>query len=339
MAKPRKQIVDLSETSYYHCIGRCVRRAFLCGDDQYTGKNFDHRKDWMLSRLSFLSRIFAIDVAAYAFMSNHYHLVLRIDQDTAKRWDEREVCRRWKRMFSQPLIVQKYLRGEGSDAERGKAREIINEWRRRLYDLSWFMKQFNEYIARLANAEDLCKGRFWESRFKSQALLGESAVLTCMAYVDLNPVRANMANTPEDSSFTSIQQRLQQVVERQQKSTQNNKQMTKSIAPIKLMPLVKQKTDNHPHAIGYTLKEYTSLIDWVSRAKRTDKKGAVDASAPKLIQRMGLNLDELVDYVLTFDDEHHYPVAHGPLDKIKSYTNTIKQKFIRGQNRIKLAYQ
>ncbi len=80
-----------------------------------------------------------------------------------------------------------------------------------LKNLSWFMRTLNEYIARLANAEDGVKGRFWEGRFKSQALLDEQALLAAMAYVDLNPVRAGIADTPENSDYTSIQERLGEV--------------------------------------------------------------------------------------------------------------------------------
>ena len=78
MTRPRSSLVSVSDTPYYHCIGRCVRRAFLCGKDPVSGKSFEHRKQRILERLKLLTEVFAIDLCAYALMSNHYHLVLRL---------------------------------------------------------------------------------------------------------------------------------------------------------------------------------------------------------------------------------------------------------------------
>jgi hypothetical protein len=162
MIKPRSQLIDINQTPYYHCICRCVRRAFLCGEDHVTGQSYEHRKAWVVDRLACLSHVFAINIASYAVLSNHYHLVLRVDKQQALNLDDRQVAKRWKKLYSWPLLVHRYLHGETKSAETRKAQEIIQTWRERLYDISWFMRCLNEYIARRANEEDQCKGRFYK---------------------------------------------------------------------------------------------------------------------------------------------------------------------------------
>ncbi len=73
MPKPRKVQVSLETTPYYHCVSRCVRRAFLCGVDDLSGKSYEHRREWIVDRIKELVEIFAIDTCAYSVMSNHYH--------------------------------------------------------------------------------------------------------------------------------------------------------------------------------------------------------------------------------------------------------------------------
>ncbi|WP_348650711.1 hypothetical protein [Thalassomonas sp. RHCl1] len=83
MTQARCSQISLSDTCYYHLVSRCIRRAFLCGDDEYTNKNYEHRRQWMVDRIRFLTSVFAIEVAAYAVMSNHYHLVVYVNEQEA----------------------------------------------------------------------------------------------------------------------------------------------------------------------------------------------------------------------------------------------------------------
>ena len=144
-------------------------------------------------------------------MSNHYHAVLRVDAARAHALSDDDVLRRWTQLFTGPVLVQRYLTGVPGllgQAERDKVGEFAQLYRQRLADVSWFMRVLNETLARQANAEDGCTGRFWEGRFKSQALLDEQALLATMAYVDLNPIRAGMVESLQDSAHTSIAARL-----------------------------------------------------------------------------------------------------------------------------------
>jgi REP element-mobilizing transposase RayT len=259
MTRARETLVSLEATPYYHCISRCVRRAWLCGEDPYTGQSFEHRRQWALDRLRELVDIFAIDLLAYAILSNHYHVVLHVDKDIAKSWTNQQVIERWARLYKGHMLADRYLAGEVmSMAEWAALSELIEEWRSRLYDISWFMRCMNEHLAQRANAEDQCKGRFWEGRFKSQALLDDGALLTCMSYVDLNPIRAGLAKTPEDSDFTSIKERIE--INAKRKNARNGKQGAKQQG-TKLHPFKRQREKDSAKCIDFFRKrQRISLI-------------------------------------------------------------------------------
>ena len=332
MTTARDKLISLDATSYYHIISRCVRRAFLCGEDHFSGQNYEHRKDWVIERLRELDKLFAIDICAYAVMSNHYHLVLRIDAEQAKLWDDNEVMKRWKMLFKLPVLVERYQRGECSTkAEVTAVNKLIKLWRARLMDISWYMRCLNEHLARRANEEDKCTGRFWEGRFKSQALLDDAAVLTCMSYVDLNPIRAKMAQTPEGSDYTSIQQRIGQW------HKTRLAQDTLTTPPPKLMPLIKQHRDTHQHSIGFTLKDYIELVDWSGRAVRENKRGAIDHAEPPVLQRLGIDSYEFVEHMKGKHKEH-YPKLMGRMDKIQQTYKIIEQVFIKGLYQSRMLY-
>ncbi|HEY9033703.1 MAG TPA: transposase [Pseudomonadales bacterium] len=290
MTRPRSTLIDLTATPYYHCIARCVRRAFLCGDDSSTGRNFDHRKQWLVDKIRQLGSLFAIDVAAYAIMSNHYHLVLHVNAEKAGAWTDEEVIERWLQLYTGPLLIHRYRQNKEAlgDAEMAQVSQLVALWRERLASISWFMGLLNEHIARQANKEDGCTGRFWEGRFKSQALLDEAAVIACMAYVDLNPVRAGIAHDLEHSDFTSIQARIQQI-QRETTETTTGKKESSPATPA-LLPFVESEhQDKHLAAIPYNLKDYLALVDWTGRCVRHDKRGAIAEHTPTILQHLGIS--------------------------------------------------
>jgi REP element-mobilizing transposase RayT len=162
MPQPRKNQISLIDTPYYHCVSRCVRRSFLCGEDKFTGQNYEHRRGWVEERLLFLSSVFAIDICAYAVMSNHTHVVLCVDKGMAESWSMKEVIRRWHQLYKGTLLSQKYQKGGTlSKGEMMSLEKTVTIYRQRLYDISWLMRNLNEYIAREANKEDKCTGIFY----------------------------------------------------------------------------------------------------------------------------------------------------------------------------------
>ena len=212
MTIARKYLIDYTQTCFYHCISRCVRQGFLLDSVQIDGAHYNYRNDWVQRRLLLLSDVFAIDLLSFAIMDNHTHLVLFANLELANQWTSTEVLKRWSRIGKLPLLCRLYLnqdwRIQLNDIELALVLEKVDEYRKKLTDISVFMSRFNYYIARRANKEDKVSGHFWEARFKSQALLDANAVLSCMQYVDLNPIRAKKCSTLLDSHYTSIKYRL-----------------------------------------------------------------------------------------------------------------------------------
>ncbi|WP_339086779.1 transposase [Shewanella chilikensis] len=311
MPRPRRTQISLEDTPYYHCCSRVVRRAFLCGDDAYSGKNYDHRRGWVESLLFELEAVFAIDVAAFAIMSNHLHLVLHIDIETANRWTDREVLEQWHKLFKGDELTHKFTQGELIEAyEVPRLKRTIAIYRSRLCDISWFMRCLNEPIARQANQEDNCTGRFWEGRFKSQALLDEAAVLTCMAYVDLNPIRAKMADTPEQSEHTSIRLRIQAALKCEQ--------------PTKLLPFIGDECDNQPNGIAFGLKGYLELVDDTGRCIRDDKRGVIGERSAKLLMRLNIHHENWLKLTTEFGKLFRGPV--GTLQELSCYCEHLEKR-------------
>ncbi len=264
MPTPRGAVVDPTRPGVYHCISRCVRRAFLC-----EGSN-GHRKQWLQDRLSFLASLMAIDIYAFQILGNHMHVLVGIRPDIVAGWSDREVVERYLRIC--PCRWRRIAKGLPPDcdptdqeidlelAKPGRASVL----RARLSSLSWFNAKLKEPIARRANREDDCTGRFWEGRFRSIAVLDHDALAAVAMYVDLNAIRAGAVELLEDTSYGSIRHRIAALSGR------------RSHRAVELAPIP-----------GLTDAQYVAEVDRWSRGCATSKHGAGGSLEP-ILGRLGL---------------------------------------------------
>ncbi|MGD0101459.1 MAG: alpha-amylase family glycosyl hydrolase [Acidobacteriota bacterium] len=363
MALPRSRYVQEGQEGVYHCFSRCVRRAFLYGFDPLTRRDFSHRKAWLVDRLRYLAAIFAIDVCAYAVMDNHYHTVLRTRPDIAAGWSDREVAVRWLTLF--PRHRQRngvpMLPVEEEICTLEHCPERVAQLRRRLCSLSWFMAKLNEFIARAANKEDAVKGRFWESRFKCQALLDHAAIAACMVYVDLNPIRAGTAATPEESDFTSIQERIRAWHKESMPVPTKAAQNIRSISFSNEMPMPADTGEisspiskpaspmaDSPDAAAHTASwlcpiapdfqtrgilqmtpaEYFDLVDKSGRLTRSDKPCAIDPDLAPILLRIGANPDAWIETISCFG--YKFRLAAGLLANLRNFADQLGRRWLTG---------
>ena len=297
MTVARSQLVDVSVTRWYHVISKTVRGALLLGEGQ------EDRKQWIEDRLHELTEVFAIDVAGYAVLDNHLHVLVYLSPERAEVWSDEDVVRRWGRLFPprgknrQPLPVSDaWVTQKLADAK------FLQQARKRLGDLGWFMKCLKEPLARRANKEDGCQGAFWQSRYKSIAVLDEEALLATCAYIDLNPVAAGVAATPEDSPYTSVRRRVEHC---QQQGRLDDLQAARegSVAAAKqargldtgdwLCPINDERGRGGERVgllEGLSLGTYLQIVDWTSRLLREGKARVSDEVA-SILDRLGTTSD------------------------------------------------
>jgi len=304
MTMPRRQLVDVSVTRYYHCISRCVRRAFLCGE------GVTHRKAWIEARLELLAKHFAVSVCGFAILDNHLHVLCRLDPGVTAGWSDEDVVRRWIAVYRPSCLdvdnsatVQAWVDHQCRHSAR------VARYRARLEDLGWFMKALKEPLARLANKEDDCKGTFWEARYKSIAILDEQALLATCAYIDLNPFAAGIATTPEDAPHTSIKQRVDHVRRNGDLDTLQTAAAATSVPAARieadleqshwLCPLHDRETAGAAREgmlPGFSLSSYLELVDWTARLCRTGKARLTQEVA-SIMTRLGTSPEYWQDHL------------------------------------------
>lgn len=310
MTQARSLLIPHGACGTYHCVQRCVRRAFLCGIDQYTGKNFEHRKAWVEQRIALISSCFSVAVYAYAVMSNHLHLVIHVQPNATASWSDQDVAERWVRLFPP--------KDDSEDARAYKQNRLIANparlhlCRMRLGSLSWLMKCLAEPIARKANAEDSCKGRFWEGRFKSQVLCNEQAILAAMAYVDLNPIRAGMTTSLLGSNHTSIQQRIES-------------------ARLDSISLKRALTPMHGTLIAclpLRLSDYIELVEWTGKQVRHDERGAIPQHTPSVLKHLHISEQRWTTQVKGIGSRYWRVV--GGVDDLLEKAKQLNQRWLKG---------
>lgn len=303
----RRDVIDPSKIQVLHCTQRCVRGAFLCGRDERSGNCYEHRRGWIVERLEFLASVFAIDCLTYSVMSNHLHIVLRSRPDIVALWSDQEIAERWLRLFPKRRDRQ----GDPAPPSEAERNQILSDpkrvavLRRQLSDVSWWMRCTSEPIARRSNKEDHCKGRFWEGRFGCQELLDEASLLACAVYVDLNPIRAALAETLEASEFCGAQARIVDLFGRGDQQPISDHARERGDAGARSGWLSPLEIDERQDPLGpdaepgnrrasrkgflpLSLSEYLDLADWTGRQLRADKRGVVPATVQPILARLGL---------------------------------------------------
>ncbi len=298
MTYPRSHLVDRHNGGCYHCVSRCVRQAWLCGEATHAGPSFEHRGAWLEERILALAGVFAVDLYAYAVMSNHYHVVVHVRPERAREWCDLEVAQRWLRVCSPRRL---YGEEERIDAFAENA-ERISCCRERLGNLSWFMRFINEPMARMANREDERSGRFWEGRFSSNALLDDSALMACIVYVDLNPARAGITDSPERSRRTSVRRRV---------SPGNEGALAAIGTSTSLIPV--------------SLEAYLEILRWII-ACQSGQRSAAPASLQPVLQHSGRSSAEWLAWM---QSQRLGRRAYGNAQSVKDYTAAIGQLWVR----------
>lgn len=311
MTYPRSHLVSERSRGIYHVHSRCVRRAWLCGVDREAGRDFTHRRIWIEHRILELAEYFSVSIYGYAVMSNHYHIVLEMRPEACTKWTDEEVIDRW-------LAVCPGRKGTGPrEEEKDRLRrqallddpERVEVLRRRLGSLSWFMRFVNEPLARMANREDQCTGRFWQGRFHSQRLLDEAAVLAAMVYVDLNPVRAGIAEEVTECRYTSIRARLDR-----QRLDERLEPLNAGTFALSISPMV--------------LSDYLGLVRWTAQAQRERRRGG-EAVHPSLTRRQ-IALDE---WLRMIPRPGCWRRALGSVQALRAYAESLGQRWIQTRSR------
>jgi hypothetical protein len=303
-----------------------------------------------------LASLFAVDVCFHGEMSNHLHVILRACPEVVRRWSDREVVRRW-------LTITK-LRRNGTDqvaaptepriAQELKSRKRVRKFRRRLADISWFMGALCESLSRQFNRESGTSGAFWEHRFKCRRLVDEASILVCGIYVDLNPIRAGEAQTPEQALHTSAYDRIRGLRFRRGRSRESAAPSNDTQCPDGWLAELRlaeggeatERSDSAATAsvsrhcqpsrrasdvglLPMSLESYLELLDWTGRQLRTDKRGTIPGHLEPILTRLGIQRSSWLGAVRDFSQR--FGLVVGSSHAVAQAARAIGRRWYHGQ--------
>jgi hypothetical protein len=151
--------------------------------------------------------------------------------------------------------------------------------------------------------------------------------------VDLNPIRAEMARTPEESDYTSVQQRI---VERDPKIAAREEATLEKLpedlrtAIGRLMPFADQCPDNPEHAIPYEIQDYLELVDWSGRAVVDGKRGKIPDHLPPILARLNIDPGNYIRFI-NRTQKHSFHSVIGTVDTMQALAHQFGRAFLKGQ--------
>jgi REP element-mobilizing transposase RayT len=181
---PRTQrLIIKDETAVYHVMSRTALDGFPLGDIE---------KDFMLDLIRRYSELYFVEILGFCLMGNHFHMLV-------------EMLPEYK--FTDEDIKKRYVNFYGD--ERVFADGLIPSLRQKLSNLSEFVREIKVGFARFYNRCHNRRGYFWGDRFKSVIVDKGETLINCLAYIDLNPLRAGIVKRPEDYRWNSIGYHIQ----------------------------------------------------------------------------------------------------------------------------------
>jgi hypothetical protein len=343
----RKKVVDEDEVGVYHVWGRCVRRAFLCGKDPLTGKDYEHRRDWIRQTEEDFAGLFAVEVGFHTEMANHLHMVLRTRPDIVACWSDEEVVRRALAINLRTLnLVGKLVEPKENEIKIAlRNPKCVAKYRKRLSSPSWFMKAVRENIARRANLADEVTGAFWDGRYRCRRLLDDASILICGMYVDLNQIRAGETSTPEASTHTSAFDRIRsqefrqsaaasvlsaEEVERQVPDGWLSELTLDERHPQDASDLLRSRTGRRASDKGLVPGSrdwYLQLLDWSGRQIHAEKPGAIPADLAPILERLKIRGEHWIDLIKNYD--RWFGSFAGHVDRLTQFASQIGRRLFR----------